>query len=124
MLPRPPNAELIQLESRKMFLSLLIGTIRDCLLWCWSLFDLNNTRIFFSDCGKRDWFKRSGRGKFEFRWLTKTFKVWAFARGTRLTQHYSRQYANKYLLMYLRKEAKAGLKKRMTARWDPKPPFG
>ena len=118
MLPRQPNAEFIQLESRKMFLSILIGTIRDCLLRCWSLFDLENTRIFFSDSGKREWFKRSGRGKFEFRWLTKAFKVWAFAKGTRLTQHYSRQYANKYLLKYLRKEAKAGLKNRMAARWD------
>jgi hypothetical protein len=82
------------------------------------VFDLENTRIFRD--GRREWFKWSGRGTFEFRWLTKAFKVWAFAKATRLTQHYSRQYANKYLLKYLRKEAKAGLKNRMSARWDQK----
>jgi hypothetical protein len=46
--------------------------------------------------------------------------VWAFAKGTRLTQQLSRQYANKYLLKYLRKEAKAGMKNRIAARWDQK----
>ena len=44
-----------------------------------------------------------------FRWATKAFKRWAFARGVQLTLFYSRQYAKKYLLKYLRKEAKASL---------------
>ena len=40
------------------------------------------------------------------RWMSKPFKRWAFAKGVELTKHFSAHYVNKYMLKYLRKQAK------------------
>jgi hypothetical protein len=40
------------------------------------------------------------------RWISKPFKRWAFAKGVQFTKHFSAQYVNKYMLKYLRKQAK------------------
>jgi len=45
---------------------------------------------------------RAGR----FRWLTKSFKRWAFAKGEHYTMMHSREYARKYLVKFLKKQGK------------------
>ena len=50
-----------------------------------------------------------------FRWISKWFKKWGFAKGEKLTEYYSRLNAKKYLLKYLRKEAKLSVCKNMMA---------
>lgn len=55
------------------------------------------------------WCSWNGR----FRWISKWFKKWGFAKGDKLTEYYSRLNAKKYLLKYLRKEAKLSVCKNM-----------
>lgn len=46
-------------------------------------------------------------GNGRFKWITKPFKRWAFAKGVAFTERFSAKYVNKYLLKYLRKNAKS-----------------
>jgi hypothetical protein len=41
-----------------------------------------------------------------FRWISKPFKRWAFAKGEEYTQCFSKQYSDKYVQKFLRKQLK------------------
>jgi hypothetical protein len=43
-----------------------------------------------------------------FRWITKPFKRWAFARGERYTREFNARYATKYLWKFYKKQIKMG----------------